>query len=64
MDSTDAHCFVVHVSIDVFESLQFTLIPTGGSTCRAAAALDLQWLPVQGGYRGVTVVEESVACSS
>ena len=40
MDSTDAHCCVVHVSIDVFESLQFTLIPTGGSMCRAAAALD------------------------
>uniref|UniRef100_A0A8R7UDP9 Uncharacterized protein n=1 Tax=Triticum urartu TaxID=4572 RepID=A0A8R7UDP9_TRIUA len=40
MDSTDAHCCVVHVSIDVFESLLFTLIPTGGSMCRAAAALD------------------------
>uniref|UniRef100_A0A8R7V5W4 Uncharacterized protein n=1 Tax=Triticum urartu TaxID=4572 RepID=A0A8R7V5W4_TRIUA len=39
MDSTCANYCVVHVSIDVFESLQFTLIPTGGSTCRAVAAL-------------------------
>uniref|UniRef100_A0A453RIS5 Uncharacterized protein n=1 Tax=Aegilops tauschii subsp. strangulata TaxID=200361 RepID=A0A453RIS5_AEGTS len=54
----DNICIVLNFWKQASVQRRFSTRKTGGSTCRAVAALAPKWLPAQGGYRDVTLLEE------